>query len=216
MAVTGTLPVRDIIDGALRKIGVVGMGETPDAESYAVAAASLNRMLKAWQNRGYSLWFTTAMTVTLTTAASYTMSPVRPLRIYSVRLVRNGVEMPMQSMTRQEYDDLPIKTTAGTPTSYYYDRQREAAKLYIWPVLSAANGETLAITYERESEDIGLQTDTVDVPGEWWDAVVYGLAARLTDDFMVSAPNVIARGEEELRLALAADREGSIFFGEAR
>ena len=68
--------------------------------------------------------------------------------------------------------------------------------------------------HEREFEDQTDLTAVPDVPGEWWDAVVYGLAARLADDYGKNVPNVVARAEEELRLALSADREGSIYFGE--
>jgi hypothetical protein len=170
-------------------------------------------MMKAWQNRGYNLWGATEMAVTLTTAASYTLTP-RPMSVESVRLRRGTIDTPMQDFTRQEYFDLPQKTSTGTPTCFYFDRQRDTASLYVWPVLAAANGETLRVLYSREFED---QTDlnaVPDVPSEWWDALVYGLAARLADDFSVNKPNVVARAEEELRLALAFDREGSVFFYE--
>lgn len=209
--VTATYTNRQIVTDAFRKIGVVATDSTMTADEAATGARALNRLLKAFQNRGYNLWTTTQLTVSLTTAASYTMTPVRPIRIHGARFVRSGIETPMQELTRQEYDDLPIKTATGIPTCYYYDRQKEAALLYVWPVLAAANGETLKVTYEREIADVDLDA-AADVPGEWWDAVVYNLAARLADDFQVDAPSVVARAEEELRLALAADREGSVWF----
>ena len=54
------------------------------------------------------------------------------------------------------------------------------------------------------------------MPTEWYEAVVYGLAARLSDEYSVPAENVIARAERELSLALAFDRECSIWFHEPR
>jgi hypothetical protein len=213
MATTDTDTVRDLIESAFRKIGVVAVDEAMQADQAEQGLRALNRMVKAWQNKGYNLWSVASQSVTLTTAAVHTLNPVRPLDILSCRFKRSGVEMPMVRMTRNEYDNLPVKAAQGTPTQFYYDRQREAARLYVWPVLAAAAGETLEITYTREFEDMAL-TDAPDLPGEWYDAAVYGLAARLADDYMVNAPNVIARAEEELRLALAFDREGSIWFGE--
>jgi len=215
MAVTGTQTIREVVTDALEKIGVVDGESEPEAYEVAKGVRALNRMLKSWQNKGYNLWTYASQSVPLTTAASYTLDPVRPVRVHSVRLKRGAVETPMERLTRDEYDDLPMKSSQGMPTTWYFDRQREAARLYIWPVLATANGETLEITYERELEDMaspGDLNDTLDMPGEWWDAVVYGLAARLADDFMVNAPNVIARAERELSEALAADREGSVFF----
>lgn len=212
MAVTGTQTVRTIVTDALEKINVVDAESTPEAYEVAKGVRELNRMLKGWQNKGYSLFNYASQTVTLTTAASYTMSPVRPIRLLGVRYNNGSTEIPMTEMTRQEYDDLPVKTTTGTPTQFYYDKQRESALIYIWPVLSAASGQTLEVTYEAEFEDITDEDDVLPLPGEYWDAVVYNLADRLADDFGVDAPKVMMRAEKLLNEALAADTEGSVFF----
>lgn len=211
MTVTGTITTQDLIADALRKIGVVAEDEPMTADQAANGLRAWNRLLKSWQNRGYNLWTVATLSIPLTTAASYTMSPVRPIRILNARLVRDGIETPMIQMTRQEYDALPVKTSTGLPTQFYYDKQREAALFYVWPVLVAASGETVNVTYEREAEDQTL-AGVPDIPGEWWEAAVYGLAARLADDYGQNVPNVIARAEEELRLAMADDREESVFF----
>jgi hypothetical protein len=208
---TATVTARAIVTAALRKIGVVAADEPASGDAITEGIAALNRLLKSLQNRGVNLWATSAQTVTLTTAAAQTLDPVRPMQILSCRFKRNGVEMPMIEMTRGEYDRLPVKTTQGTPTQFYYDRQRAAAVLYIWPVLATAAGETLEITYTRELEDETADAQ-VDVPSEWYDAIVYGLADRLADDYGVNAPKVTMRAEREINTALAFDREGSVFF----
>jgi hypothetical protein len=181
------------------------------------ALSELNLMLKAWQNSGYNLWTYTSGSLALTTAASYTLSPARPLRILNARFKESATasEIPMWRMTRDEYDELPNKTTTGTPTQFYYDKQREAAKLYIWPVLSSATAQTIEYTYERELEDLTATSDIVDVPGEWWEATMYNLAARLMETVPLQRQNPIVpqRAVALLDEALAADREGSVFFG---
>lgn len=215
MPTTGTSTVREIVQDALRKIGVLSVDEAAEADTYAHALRQLGRMLKAWQNRGYYHFTYTSGTLTLTTAASYTLDPVRPFRIVNARLKRSGIEIPMQELTRDEYDALPQKDSTGLPTTYYYNRQREAAQLFIWPVLATADGETIEYTYEREISDIDGD-DEIDVPGEWYDAVVYGLGARLVDDFSIVEPlanRVIARARDEFEAAIASDREASIYFG---
>jgi hypothetical protein len=212
MAVTGTETVRDIVTDALRKIGVVAEGEPPNADQIAAGMRALNRMLKGWQNRGYNLWTVAQMTVALTTAPTVTLDPARPVQVLAARLRRSGIDTPMQELTRQEYDALPLKSATGLPTSWYYNRQREVANFRIWPLLAVANGEEIVITYQREIEDVTDANAEIDVPGEWWDAVVYGLASRLADDYARPADRVTMRAEEELRLALAFDREGSVYF----
>jgi hypothetical protein len=217
MTVTATKTVREIALAALKKIGVVAH-DLPSLDAYQgeTARIALDMMLKGWQNVGFKVFTQAAQSVTLTTAASYTLAPVRPLSIESVRLKSNGSEMPMEPMMRRDYDELPVKATTGTPTQFYYDRQREDALLYVWPVLPAANGETLEITYQREVEDITSVNDAVDMPVEWYETIVYNLAARCADDFALMGPDidrVIARAEYLLSEARGFDVEGSVWFG---
>lgn len=215
MAVTATKTVRQICTQALRRAQISDQAEAPDAIDLQTAIEELDMMLKAWQAEGNLLWTYTSGTLTLTTAASYTLSPARPLRILSARLKRSGIEIPMQEMTREEYDNLPDKDVTGFPTQFYYDRQRESALFYVWPVLSAANGETVEYTYERELEDVTDGAETLDMPGEWWEATMYGLAARLAEAYAKTGPLqwLGPRATTTLERALAWEREGSVFFG---
>lgn len=217
MTVTATKTVREITLAALKKINIVAQDiQGLKAHEASTAMTALDMMLKGWQNVGFRVFTQSAQSVTLTTAASYTLDPVRPLEVESVRLKRSGIETPMTRMTRQEYDDLPTKTTTGTPSQFYYDRQREAALLYVWPVLAVAAGETMEITYQREVEDISDLSDVIDVPAEWYETVVYNLADRLVDDFSAEGTDisrVIARAEILLAEARGFDAEGSVWFG---
>ncbi len=210
--VTATQTNEAICRAALRKIGVVAVDETPTADEIETARLALERLLKSWQNRGYLLWSVSSLSITLTTAVSYSMTPARPVQIHNVNFRRSGIDLPMIELNRQEYDRLPNKSATGTPTQFYYDRQKEAGTLYIWPGLATAAGETLQVTYARELADVVLDS-AVDVPSEWWDATVYNLALRLAADFGVNTPpDVVALSVSTLNDALAGDREGSIYF----
>ena len=216
MSTTGIWTVRKLCTAALRKINVVAQDEPADADSLETARGVFEVMHKALQMRGANIYTLASQTLTLTTAASYSLSPVRPIEILNARFKRDGQEIPMHRMTRDEYDTLPDKDTTGVPTNFYYDRQREAALFYVWPVLSAASGETVEITYRREIEDADSLNDVVDAPVEWYEALIYNLAARLCDDFSVTgerAARIEARAAQLLRLAEAHDSEGSVFFG---
>lgn len=212
MAVTGTYTNLEICEDAMRKAGILGIEESAaEADEIDLVKRNLNRMLKAWQAHGYMQHTIASQSVVLSTSASYTLSPVRPVRIHNVNFRRSSIDTPMTEFTRNEYDTLPNKASTGQPTCWYYDKQREAALLYVWPVMSSVSGETLEITYEREIEDVVL-SEEADVPGEWYDAVVYGLASRILSDFGEQNQLILARAEAELDLALSADREGSVFF----
>lgn len=215
MATTLTYTALDAVTEALHEAGITPWGQTPEADDAEIARKKLRRMLKSWQATESFDWLQTSMSHTMTATAAQTLaSPVRPVRIWSVRYSADGTsEMPMQELTRDEYDSLPNKAATGVPTCYHYDRQREAAVLYVWPVLASVAAETLKITYEREFPDFDLLSETMDVPGEAWDAVVFGLAARL------ARPDNYARLTEEAARTygalLAGQNCGSVWFGEA-
>lgn len=214
MAVTETKTARQICTSALRKIGVCPIAQEPDAADMALALDALFNMLKAWQSEG-GLWTRDPMSVALVDAtASYALSsPARPRRILSARYKSaEGIETPMERLTRQEYDLLPLKTTAGIPTTFYYDRAREQGTLYVWPVKATVTTETVELTIEAEIEDPAL-SDALDVPAEWYDATVYGLAARLSDDYAVNSPRILAIASDALMTARAAEDDESVFLG---
>ena len=206
MAVTATSTVRDIVTDAYLDIRVGQIGSQVDAGRAAFAVRHLNRIMKEWQLLDDAPDFLKAsMTVTLTSSASYTMAPERPMRLLSVRLRRNGIDLPMQRMTRDDYDTMPDKATTGTPTQFYYDRQREDALLYVWPVLSPVGGETLQITYEREFDDVDINA-SIDLPVEWYNVAVRQLAARLGPAFGVDGMQGLA--DRALSIALGAGAGG--------
>lgn len=210
MAVTGTQTVRDIITDAMLDLEVGSIGAQARANLAEHAVRVLNRIMKAWQLDDAAPSFLKAsQTLPLTRAASYTLAPKRPVRILSARLKRQGIEIPMIRLTRDEYDTLPVKTTTGLPTQFYYDRQKEAALFYVWPVLAVANRETVEITYEREFEDVGIN-DNIDLPGEWWDVAVLQLASRLVHAHGSEAAKASIPGRAEMALnkALGAAVDG--------
>ena len=45
-----------LIQSAMRDIGELAKGETPDADDYAIVSESLNLLIKSWQNQGIGLW----------------------------------------------------------------------------------------------------------------------------------------------------------------
>ena len=216
MATTGTFTVLEIINAALEDVEAKGIGMAARAAQVDHARGHLYRMMKAWQNReGAPDFLRASQTVTATTSAAHTLNPVRPLSILNANVKQNGTEIPMLPLTRVEYDELPDKAATGIPTQFYYDRQKEAALFYVWPLFSTVSGETFEITYEREFEDVTDTASVIDVPGEWWDAVVLCLADRLlpaygSEQAKISIPG---RAKNALDEALAASVDESVFFG---
>lgn len=211
MAVTGTSTIREIVTDALLDLEYGTLGQAPTAEEMAAGMRYLNRLLKAWQMEGSPMFLRTDGQITLTTAASYALTPARPIRILSARFRQNSIDLPMQEMTQDDYNNLPVKTTQGTPTQFFYDRQKESGTFYVWPVLAAAAGQTIEYTYEREIEDVTDPDAAIDVPSEWYNAVALGLAARMKhmSGNEAAKADIDFKAKDALDTALAGSTEWS-------
>ena len=208
-----TLTVSEIVDAALEDVEAKSINFPASAEQVDHAAKVLQRMLKSWQNEECVPDFLIAsQTVTATTSASYTLDPDRPQEILTATVKQNGIEIPMIPLSRQDYDRLPDKDATGLPTQFHYDRQREDGTFYVWPVFASVSGETFEITYERDFENITSTTTNVDVPGEWWDAVVLGLASRLSHTYGSEAAKqrLPFEAERAFRVALGNVTAGEV------
>lgn len=219
MATSGSIDfsmtAREVITYALRKINVVSEVEDPTAEQSAKAVQELNVMLKGWQKHE-NLWRLTEGSVTLLNATgSYALSPV-PHKVISARY-RNAssLDTPMDELLRNEYYDLPNKSSAGRPTGYYVDYQRTAVTMYVWPVQATVTTETIKYTFQRKFEDIDDLANDIDIKQEHFEVVGYNLAARLADDYPTEGPQVgrvTARAQTLLDDALDDDRPDFVQF----
>lgn len=222
MALSGSqnfsINARELITQTLRKMGVLGLAQALDADEAEAIRIELNTMLKGWQRTGPHLWKKTEGSVTLLAAtASYDMAlTLNPLRIMSVRYRDTAArDLPMRQFTRDEYFDLPVKTSAGTPTQYYFDPQRGAPTLYVWPVKATITTETLRVTYQKRIDDIDDLNNDIDIPQEHFDVVMYSLGERLIDDYGIEgevAQRIMLRAQALQQSALDWEREDDTYF----
>ena len=215
MAVTGTETVRGIVTDALLTIGAATLGQAPAAEEMEIGIRHLNRLMKQWQGEGHLRGLIASQSLTLVAdTASYTLSPVRPARILNTRYMANSIELPMIELSRQEYDELPQKTSTGVPTQWMYDKQNEAALYFIWPLKASVTTETIEITYEREFEDVTSANDTIDIAVEWYNAVMLNLGVSLLNVFPSPSrqEKVMFDAKEAFDSAVGNDAEDSTYF----
>lgn len=222
MALSGsydfTLTARQVITFALRKCNILGLGEDPDADQAKDARILLNLMLKDWSIKGPHLWKKTEGAVTLTNAtASYDLfGGLNPLRILSARYRDvNSIDLPMTPMVRDDYFDLPQKASTGIPTTYYFDPQRGAPTLYVWPVKATITTETVRVTYQKRFDDVDTLDNDIDIVQEWLLTVGYNLASLLLDDYPIEgkeSDRIITRAEILKSEAMDYDREDMLQF----
>lgn len=217
----------DIIKRALRLIGVVAQGETPTTDQTTEAALSLNGLVKAWQADGMPLWALKTYSVPLTAStASYrigvsqTINTPKPLKIIQAFNYdsNSNIDIPIRIITKQEYNILGNKTSAGNPIQIYYDPQNTYGDLFVFPVPTSveAAANTIKIVYQRPFEDFDAATDTPDFPQEWYDALTYGLATRLAPEYGVPTADRKMLWQEMTLIKQDALNfgleEGSLFF----
>lgn len=204
-----SLTARDVITYALKLIREIDATATASGSDAKDGLVALNLMLKGWQMTGPDVFRNTIGTVSLVGGqASYSL----PTNVHAVMEARYrsaaGIDLPMIELGREEYLELPLKSSAGIPTQYYVDGQRAGKVLYLWPVLAAATTETVQYTFQRKFEDVDTLNEEIDVKQEHLEAVVYNLADRLLDIYGKDQPRITQRAMMLKQVAMDSERPG--------
>lgn len=197
---------------------MLAIGATANADEAAASLVELELMLKQWAHNGPYLFTKKEGTQALSNAtASYTLSTTKPVRIIECRYRDASsptIDLPMMPLTREEYFQLPDKTTAGIPSTFYFDPQAANPVIYVWPVKATITTEALRYTYQRRIEDIDDLSNNLDIPQEWLGVCGYALAERILDDYGVSdkvGDRIQARAREMMQFAIDFEREEFLY-----
>jgi hypothetical protein len=143
--------------------------------------------------------FTVTLTATLTDSAAagnlvlvYQTELVRPLKILDARRYNliSALDTPLEEMDRDEYFDLPNKTSTGSVNTFFYDRRggtNTTGYIYLWPA-PASTEDAIKMTVARPIEDFTVAGDSADLPQEWIRAIEWGLADEIADEYDVPEP----------------------------
>jgi hypothetical protein len=192
---------QQIIIDAMGELGIADDEEPLQAVDLNKGLRALNRMFKAWQADGVMIWTLEQGNLALVqgqeaydfgAGGDFTTIPFDITD--DMRIRRTSTDLPMIRLSRDEYMSLPSKTVQGYPTQWYYERQRAGGKLYVWPAPDATAG-TLYFSYRRIIMDVDAGANDFDLPQEWHEAVVFGLAARLVGIYGLSGKPEAARVE---------------------
>jgi hypothetical protein len=205
-----TLVASQVVEEAFDTIGVYPLGTTIPARDSIKALRKLNAMLKTWSMKGPYLWTKKegAIALLASTASFDLASTLNPLRVLSVRYRNSsGYDLPMAEMSRDEYFNLPVKTSTGVPTRWFFDPQPGTPALYIWPLAASVTTETLRATYQRRVEDIDSASNDLDIPQEWLETVSCNLGDRLLDSYSIPNQDVAARVTQRAAMLLQDARD---------
>ncbi len=183
---------RDIVTGALRLLGVVSQGETPQAEEASEGLEALNQMIEGWSNDNLFLPSITEETFSLVVGqASYTMGSggdfdtVAPLGIenaYIVSTPNPANDVKLDILTSREYSEIAIKSTQSTiPRGLYVEYTYPLARLTLYPVPSEA--KTLKLFTMKPVSNFANLSTTINLPVGYNRALRFNLAQELAPEY---------------------------------
>jgi hypothetical protein len=123
-------------------------------------------------------------------------------------------EIPLALINRDDYDSQSDKTFAGRPTEFWYNKQRTRPIMGLWPTPGPEyTFYQLVVRVQRYIQDVGTLTQEVEVPQNWYLAIVCELARQLAYSIPeVKAevmPSVTDEANTQLKIAWDSQSDGS-------
>lgn len=193
---------RDLVSASLRLIGALAPGESLASSEATDGLSALNRMLSSWSTEELLIYARVREEFTLTpSTASYTLgtggdfSTTRPLRIDEA-LLRDetqtpAVEYPVRILSLAEWASIRLKGVSyDRVTALYAEGTYPLETLNLYPMPSAAH--KLVLWSWKPLTEVSTLDTAVAFPPGYEEALVYGLALRLTPEYGKAVPDAVA------------------------
>lgn len=103
------------------------------------------------------------------------------LNLTEIYFNNNTFDFALSNVSRYEYNTYPNKYLQSRPSVYYLDRQL-APILNIWPTPSSQYN-CLFYSYKKMIQDVGLYTNSLEIPARLYPSLVWGLTWQLALKF---------------------------------
>lgn len=131
------------------------------------------------------------------------------LDIQEIYFNNNVLDTVISSISRNEYLGLPEKNITGRPSVYYFDRTIIPA-ISIWPTPSALYN-VIGYSYKKMMQDVGLYTNTIEIPSRFYPALVAALSFKLSLKFNNEIADMLNQEyQDSFSLATIEDSENNI------
>lgn len=201
----------EIIQRAYRIIGILGAGQPLTGDQLNHGATALNSMVKHWQNDHIHLWTLTNSTIALSQGTdNYSLASANLIGIDMAWLRINSVDFKLKQISWREFSEIDNKANFEAQPECFALNGAISSSLYVYPTPNQAY--TLHYVMVKKLADFDAGTDNPDFAPKWLEALSYGLAANLADEFGIPLSErsyITAKAEEFKRVARAGDWEGS-------
>lgn len=182
-----------LIESALRKLGVLAEGQTPSTQNYADGSMALNTVISQLRAVGMPLWARSEYTFTPTTntytiGTGMTLSTPFPVKLLQAFRTETGAKIPLEIVAREDFNILPTSSN-GSPIKINYQPFVNYGTISLWPTPASTNTATVTLVYQRPYQYFTTSTETADFPEEWYNAIIYHLAVRLAPEWGVPLPD---------------------------
>lgn len=176
------------------------------------ARRELNLLLAEWSNKQVNLWKVELISVTLVDGTATYDVPARVVMMLDAYIRQNDGEdgqtdRYITPISRTDYATYAAKLTPGIPTVFWFDRQI-SPEFTTYPVINDS-GYLFNYYACTQTEDAALTGgQTPDIPYRWIDALVAGLAHRLSRSYAPDLEQVRKQDAQEAwNIAAAQDTE---------
>jgi hypothetical protein len=200
---------QDIVNGAIKKIGVLRKNESPTADESVDALNVLNDLLASWSNDSLLCYATiTDAAMPISPAASYligvgqTLNTVRPMWIKAANTTIGGLDYAMQIVPEEEFQLQIIQknVTSNIPLYLTYNNAYPYGTIKLWPQVSP--NSTLTLMSEKLIASFTSLTSIFDMPPGWSHALKLNLATHLYSDYNLPPDALVVQHAKEAKGAL--------------
>ena len=176
------LDVAEYIEEAFERCGL----EVRTGYDLQTAKRSMNILLADWANRGLNQWTIEQRTQTLTSGTSEYDLGTDVIDVLNAVIRRSTTDFSISRIGRDQFLNIPTKSTTGRPSQYFLDRQI-TPKLKLW---ATPENSTDIFVYDALTriQDADTAKNTVEVPFRFYPCLTAGLAYYLA---MKKAPDRI-------------------------
>lgn len=212
--------VNDVLQLALKKAGVLGVGQNAQAEDINDAFKEANYLLAQWNRKRWIVYNLVDTSKVSTGAESYTVGPggdfnlvrVDRLEFAYFRLLntsgQNSVDYSLDLLeSREDYSRIALKQLVTWPTYAFLDSGYPTGNVYFWPV-PPANQYELHIVTKNVLPAFTSVGQVINLPPEYEMTLLYNMAVRLRVSYQMPAdPVLIGLAQDSLNVIRGANAQ---------
>lgn len=171
---------------------------------------SMNLMVSTWSNKGINLWTVKERQEKMIASENEYVLSDDIVDVITGVIVRSGSDLAVGRISREEFINIPVKTTLGRPSQWYIDRQIvPVLKVYPTPENSTDIFKYNCLT---RIEDVTTPRDEIAIPFRFYDAFIADLSARISYKKAPDRTQILeAKRVESWDEAASEDRDRAAF-----